>query len=91
RAGVTILYGCQCAGVERENDRISSLTVESVSGRHGITARMVVDATGDACVAQLAGAPTAVYRPGNILAAWYYGLGDKGYVLNTLGCSDVPP
>lgn len=91
RAGVTILYGCHCADVERDNDRISAVTVESVSGRRRLSARSVVDATGDACVAQLAGAPTAVYRPGNILAAWYYGLGDKGYVLNTLGCSDIPP
>ena len=91
RAGVTILYGCQCADAEVENGRISHVTVESVSGRQRIAARMVVDATGDACVAQLAGAPTAAYQPGNILAAWYYGLGKQGYSLNTLGCSDVPP
>lgn len=91
RAGVTILYGCQCADAAVENGRISHVTVESVSGRQEMTARMVVDATGDACVARLAGAPTATYQPGNILAAWYYGLGSQGYFLNTLGCSDVPP
>ena len=64
--------------------------MESISGRQKICARAVVDATGDACIAHLAGAPTEVHEQGNILAAWYYGLGREGYQLNTLGYSDVP-
>lgn len=50
----------------------------------------MVDATGDACIARLAGAPTEVYRQGNILAAWYYGVGSGGRQLIPLGYFDVP-
>ena len=90
KAGVKILYGCYCVDVETEESRIRSVIVESISGRQRICARTVVDATGDACIAFLAGAPTEVFRQGNILAAWYYALGSDGYRLNTLGYSDVP-
>lgn len=91
KAGVTILYGCYCVGAEMREDRIQTVLVESISGRQGICARTVVDATGDACIAHLAGAPTELHGQGNILAAWYYGFGREGYQLNTLGYSDVPP
>ena len=88
-AGVRILYGTWAAAVEKEADTITALMVETVSGRRAIRAGTVVDATGDACVAYLAGAPTEVNRQGNLLAAWYYYLGEKGYHLNALGFSDV--
>lgn len=90
KAGVKILYGCYGVDVERKDNRIQAVIVESISGRQKICARAVVDATGDACIAHLAGAPTEVHEQGNILAAWYYGLGREGYQLNTLGYSDVP-
>lgn len=90
KAGVTILYGCYAVDVEKEDDRISSVIVESISGRQKIEAKTVVDATGDACVAFLAGAPTETYQRGNILAAWYYSSGRNGYDLNMLGYSEVP-
>lgn len=90
KAGVKILYGCYGVGVEMKNDHIRAVVVESVSGRQRICAHAVVDATGDACIAHLAGAPTEVHEQGNILAAWYYGLGSVGYQLNALGYSDIP-
>lgn len=90
KAGVKILYGCYAVDVETEESRIRSVVVESISGRQKISVRTVVDATGDACIAFSAGAPTKAYRQGNILAAWYYALGSDGYRLNTLGYSDVP-
>lgn len=90
KAGVRILYGCCAAQVEMSGDRIRAVITESISGRGRISVRTLVDATGDACIARLAGAPTADYKQGNILAAWYYGLGSDGYRLNTLGFSEVP-
>ena len=70
---------------------ILAVMVETVSGRRAIRTEAVVDATGDACVAYQAGAPTQVNRQGNLLAAWYYYLGENGYHLNALGFSDVAP
>ena len=90
RAGVKILYGCSVVDTWMQGSRIQSVMVESISGRQEICVRTVVDATGDACVAHLAGAPTEIHEQGNILAAWYYSLGCDGYRLNMLGFSDVP-
>lgn len=90
KAGVSILYGCYGVDVEKDGDRIHSVITESISGRQRILAKTVVDATGDACIAHLAGAPTRCYGPGNILAAWYYSLEEADYRLNMLGYSEVP-
>lgn len=90
KAGVNIRYGCYGVDVEMEGNRIRAVMVESISGRQRIPVRTVVDATGDACIADFAGAPTEIHGKGNVLAAWYYGLGREGYQLNMLGFSDVP-
>ena len=90
KAGVKILYGCYAVDTETGENRIHSVIVESISGRQKIRTRTVVDATGDACIAHLASAPTETHQQGNILAAWYYSLGSEGYRLNMLGFSDVP-
>lgn len=90
KAGVTILYGCYGVDTEMAGDRIVSVIVESVSGRQKIRAKTVVDATGDACIANLCGAPVEVYRSGNILAAWYYSQSQGENKLNILGFSEVP-
>ena len=81
---------CYAVDAEVREDRIHSVIVESISGRQRICTRTVVDATGDACIAHLAGAPTETHQQGNILAAWYYSQGSEGYRLNMLGFSDVP-
>ena len=90
KEGVQILYGCYAVDAVKKEDSIQAVIVESISGRQAIRVKTVVDATGDACIAHLAGAPTKTHEQGNILAAWYYFLGEKGYDLNILGFSDVP-
>lgn len=90
KAGVKILYGCYGVDVVKQEDRIEAVVVESISGRQAIPVKTVVDATGDACIVHLSQAPTAVYTPGNILAAWYYSRSDETYRLNMLGVSEVP-
>ncbi len=89
-AGVQILYGAYAVAVSKSNDKIDAVIVEGKSGRQAIGVRSVVDATGDCDIAHFAGAPTALFRQGNVLAAWYYFLGKNGYHLNMLGFSDIP-
>lgn len=89
-SGVTILYGSYAVGVHMEHDRIGAVILESKSGRQAICAKTVVDATGDCDIALFAGADTAVFRQGNVLAAWYYSHGRSGCRLNVVGCADIP-
>lgn len=90
KSGVQILYGTYAVAVSREADRIDTVIVENKTGRYGIRTKTVVDATGDCDIAAFAGAPTENFRQGNIVAAWYYGLDERGYELHTLGFCDIP-
>lgn len=89
-AGVDILYGTYAVGVTLENDKIRHIITENKSGRSAYRIQSVVDATGDCDIAKFAGAPTDTFKQGNILAAWYYSYGSKGYNLHILGSSDIP-
>jgi len=89
-SGVDILYGSYVVAVDKDHDRIAGLHVENKSGRQTYPVRSVVDATGDCDIAHFAGAPTEVFRQGNILAAWYYFTDPQGYQLQMVGFSDVP-
>ena len=89
-AGVEIRYGVYAVGVAQEEERISSVIVESKEGRHAIAVKRVVDATGDADVAAFAGLETECFSKGNSLAAWYYFADQSGYTLKMMGFSDVP-
>ena len=89
-SGVTILYGSYAVGVSRQDDRIDAVFIENKSGRQAISAKTVVDATGDCDIAYLAKVPTENFKQGNVLAAWYYSLGQKGYKLNMVGFADIP-
>lgn len=89
-SGVWILYGSYAVGVSMEGDKIGAVILENKSGRQAITAKTVVDATGDCDIAHFAGAPTETFQQGNILAAWYYSLGQRGYKLNVVGVADIP-
>ena len=89
-SGVTILYGSYAVGVSKEGDRIDAVFIENKSGRQAISAKTVVDATGDCDIAYLAKVPTENFKQGNVLAAWYYSLGQKGYKLNMVGFADIP-
>ena len=90
REGVEILYGTYAVSASMEGNKIGAVIVENKSGRQAIKAASVVDATGDCDIAAFAGAPTAQFQQGNVLAAWYYGLDETGYKLHMLGYSDIP-
>lgn len=64
--------------------------MENKSGRKAIFAHSFVDATGDCDITHFAGAPTENINQVNLLAAWYYSLGQYGNRLTGLGCADVP-
>ena len=49
----------------------------------------MVDATGDCDIAKFSGVPTETFKQGNILAAWYYYVNEKGMNLRMLGASDI--
>ena len=88
--GVDILYGSYVVDTAVEDGRITTLYVENKSGRTAYPIRSVVDATGDADIAWLAGAPTETFRQGNLLAGWYYYANHSGYRLQMLGAADIP-
>lgn len=89
-SGVDILYGSYVVDVELQQQRIRRLYVENKSGRTAYEVFSVVDATGDCDIAKFAGAPTATYKQGNVLAAWYYYSNENGYNMQQLGASDAP-
>ena len=61
-AGVTLLFRSYITAVRKENDRLSSITVANKSGTAELEARYFIDATGDADIAYLAGAPYTLGR-----------------------------
>ncbi len=90
KEGVRILYGTYAVAVSKSNDKIDAVIVENKSGRQAIAVKSVVDATGDCDIAKFADAPTETFKQGNLLAAWYYFVGKKGFKLNSLGFCDIP-
>jgi len=86
--GVQIMYGVNFVSVVTEDSFIKYAVVEGKSGRYAIEAKSYVDATGDADIADRAGAPTAKFKHGNILAAWYYYADKTGFDLQPLGAVD---
>lgn len=90
KEGVHIIYGANVSAVTTENGKITNVIIEGKGGREAIEIRgSVVDTTGDADVCKLAGAKTAIYAPGNKLAAWYYGVGNGKLDLYMCGVHDV--
>lgn len=87
---VKILYGSYAVGVSKNNDKIDAVIIENKSGRQAISVKTVVDATGDCDIAFFANTPTEKFKQGNVLAAWYYSLGNNGYKLNLVGAADIP-
>ena len=72
KEGVEIMYGTSVCAAETEDKKIKDIIIENKSGRSAIEVKSVIDCTGDADVAHLAGAECALYSEKNILAAWYY-------------------
>ncbi len=89
-AGVDILYGSYVIDASVNNGKIEYLTVVNKTGKTDYYIDSVVDATGDADIAKFSGAPTETYKPGNLLAAWYYYTDESEYKLKILGNSKVP-
>lgn len=56
-AGIEPILHCMAVETVMEGDAIRGIVTESKSGRQAILARRVIDATGDADIAHLAGAP----------------------------------
>ncbi|MCP4690728.1 MAG: FAD-dependent oxidoreductase [Desulfobacterales bacterium] len=56
-SGVAPILHCMAVETVMEGDAIRGIVTESKSGRQAILARRVIDATGDADIAHLAGAP----------------------------------
>lgn len=89
-AGVDIMYGTYAVGVDLRKNRIEHIITENKSGRTAYKVTSVVDATGDCDIAKFSGVLTDTFGQGNVLAAWYYSLGESGHELNILGVSDIP-
>lgn len=88
--GVDILYGTYVVSVDVNDGKINHIITENKSGRLAYKVKSVVDATGDCDIAHFAGAPTSEFKQGNVLAAWYYSIGQTGYKLNMIGYADIP-
>ena len=88
-AGADILYGTQICSAIRSGDTVEAIVVENKSGRSAIPASCFIDATGDADLFLLSGADTAVFRRGNIPAAWFYETVDGRNSLHMYGAADV--
>ena len=90
-AGVEILYGVSLVSAVTENEKIQYAVLEGKSGRYAVEAKSYVDASGDADLADRAGAPTARFKYGNVVSAWYYYYDKTGYGLRMLGAVDLLP
>lgn len=90
-AGVYILYGSVACAAEVAEGKITHVVIENKSGRSAIAVGSVIDATGDADICSLAGAPTALHEGGNGLAGWYYYRKAEQVRLKMFGLADVVP
>ena len=61
-SGATILYHTSIIGVVKEGDTLTGLEIFNKGGRSTLLADVVIDCTGDADVAYMAGAPVEVGR-----------------------------
>ncbi|MBQ9414406.1 MAG: FAD-dependent oxidoreductase [Clostridia bacterium] len=64
-AGVTLLYGAAFVDTVREDGKIQSVLVQTLDGLVEIETKFVIDATGDAQVAYMAGCPFEAGDPQN--------------------------
>lgn len=87
---VELLYGTTICAAAMTGDRIDALILENKSGRSAVRVGRVVDCTGDADIAALAGARTALYGRGNRLASWYYFAQGGRVDLKMFGLADLP-
>ena len=68
QAGIRPLLHCLAVGTLNDDDKITGIITESKSGRQAILAKRIIDATGDADIAFLAGAPCRKTRKDEMMA-----------------------
>ena len=78
RDGGRVWFGVTCCGVQKQGDQVIGVIVASEHGSGLIRAKSVVDATGAAEIAHLAGAPTVV-------------VGEEHVAVQGTGLADVLP
>jgi hypothetical protein len=76
--GIVPILHCYGVGVDMEGNTLKGVVVESKSGRQAILAKRIIDATGDADIAHLAGVPYRQSPKDELLG-----------VTVTFGCSGV--
>lgn len=89
---VKILYGSHISGVNVKDNKISSITIETKTGKKEIYGKTFVDATGDADICYFAGEKT-VTDSNNRRTGWYFSYDNKDLSLNMLSdplYSDIP-
>lgn len=86
--GVHILYDTKICGVDMLEDKINAVFIENKEGRSAVTAKSIVDSTGDADICNFSKAITAS-RSDNALANWYYYLSKGKLMLRQLGVVDI--
>ena len=87
--GVRILYGSLAADAYVTDGYIREVVIENKSGRSAIAVNKVIDATGDADLCNLSGAPVALYTKKSGLASWYYYLSGGAHHLKMFGLADI--
>ena len=75
-AGVEVLLNTVISDTIVEHDTLKGIIVESKSGREALTAKNIVDATGDADIAWLAGAPVHIPQKDSGLHSLCFRLGN---------------
>lgn len=88
--GVEILYGTSVCGAAMQGEVLHALLCENKNGRSAYTANGFVDSTGDADLCHFCGEKTALFKQGNVLAAWYYTVENGALTLHPLGFCDIP-
>lgn len=88
REGVEILYGTAISDVLTEDGKIKTAMIENIDGRSAISVKSVVDATGSAVVAKMAGEDTRLFSMGNVPSSWYYYLTRGELKLQMFGPAD---
>jgi len=90
--GVELLYGSHISEVEKNDNNLKSISIETKKGKQKIYGKTFIDATGDADICYFAGEKT-VEDNNNRRTGWYFSYDNKELVLNKLSdpvYSDIP-
>lgn len=90
--GVELLYGSHISEVEKNDNNLKSISIETKKGKQKIYGKTFIDATGDADICYYAGEKT-IEDNNNRRTGWYFSYDNKELVLNKLTdpvYSDIP-